>query len=293
MKKVKKIIWLIGLIYVFCAMVNGDAVISSITTEAETTPIEDSASYLPDKEGKENKITDPNNMGDSKKEHLDSEISSGHIISQETLNKIYEQNGEKVAYLTFDDGPAPGVTPEILDILNREEIKATFFPIGENVKKYSDITKRIYEEGHDIGNHTYCHIYKEIYSSPESLINSLKKSDEILQAVLGERYHFNVMRFPGGSFGDKLAPFRKAVNEAGYSYIDWNCITGDGEVISAPTDRLIETLKKTSQGKEKLVILMHDSATKATTAEALPDIIQYLKDEGYSFKPLSQIEEGY
>ncbi|MCC5910568.1 MAG: polysaccharide deacetylase [Clostridiaceae bacterium] len=293
MKKIKNNIWFIGLVYVFIWVINVDAIIPSIITEAGATPIEEGASYDQGKDDKENGIIHPDNVKDSTEESPDLEVSSSGTISQETLNSIYKRNGEKVAYLTFDDGPTPKVTPQILDILKREEIKATFFPIGQNVKKYSDITKRIYEEGHDIGNHTYSHIYREIYSSPESLVSSLKKSDEILESVLGKTYDFNVMRFPGGSFGDKLEPFRRAVNETGYSYIDWNCINGDAEVMSAPADRLIETLKKTSQGKEKLVILMHDSATKATTVEALPEIIQYLKDNGYTFKLLSQIEDSY
>lgn len=294
-KIIKNRVWIIGFICAFIWVINVNAVTPSAITEVGSKTIEDDINYDEEKEEKEEnekEIIPPNNVEDSTEENLDSETPSGGIINQDTLNSIYKRDGEKVAYLTFDDGPSPKVTPEILDILKREEVKATFFPIGKNINKYRDITRRIYEEGHDIGNHTYSHIYREIYSNTESLLTSLKKSDEILESVLGKVYDFNVMRFPGGSFGDKLDPFRKVVNEAGYSYVDWNSLNGDAEVVSASSNRLIERLKGTSEGKEKLVILMHDAATKATTAETLEEIIQYLKEEGYSFKLFSEIDNS-
>lgn len=140
MRKVKKSIWLI---IVLIRVTNFDAVMPSIATELATS-IEDVSNYNQSKVGKENEIISPDNVQDCSEENLDLQIFSGSIITQETLNSIYNRNGKKEVYLTFDDGPTPYVTPKILDILKKEEIKATFFPIEDNVKKFSGITKRIY-----------------------------------------------------------------------------------------------------------------------------------------------------
>lgn len=206
---------------------------------------------------------------------------------QEELNKIYRHREEKVACLTFDDGPTPSITSAILDILAKEEVKATFFVIGSNAERYPDLVKRIYQEGHGIGNHTYSHVFKHIYASTENYIDELATTNGILNSILGDDKSFMLTRFPGGSFGEKLAPFREAVNKAGYLYIDWNCVNGDAETTKTRTaDQLISRFKDTAKGLSSLVILMHDAPKKDTTVQALPEIIRYLKAENYRFELL-------
>ncbi len=211
------------------------------------------------------------------------EVSTG-LLLQDLLSKVYKHKDEKVAYLTFDDGPFPSNTNAILDILKAENIKATFFTIGTSIEYYPDVIKRVFEEGHGIGNHTYSHVFKDIYSSPKSFVNELLKNEELLQTTLNTDRQFRLIRFPGGSFGDKLAPFREAVNEAGFGYIDWNSLNGDAESVKSKSPKqLLERLKETVYGQSGLVVLMHDAPNKETTAEALPSIIEYLRSEGYRF----------
>ncbi|KXZ40422.1 Peptidoglycan/xylan/chitin deacetylase, PgdA/CDA1 family [Alkalithermobacter thermoalcaliphilus JW-YL-7 = DSM 7308] len=212
------------------------------------------------------------------------------IVDQEKLDKIYKKDGQKIAYLTFDDGPSKNITPKILDILKENEIKATFFVVGENAQKNSGIIKRMYEEGHNVGNHTYSHNFRDIYKNSQNFIDSVKKCDEIIKSILGETYDFNVVRFPGGSSGKDLKDFKIELNNAGYSYVDWNCLNGDSEKENKTVDELFERFIETSKGREKLVILMHDNSSKINTPESLEKIIKYLKENGYIFKLFSQID---
>lgn len=137
-----------------------------------------------------------------------------------------------------------------------------------------------------IKNKSYTHDYKYIYSNSKNLINDFNKGASTIKSILGSDFNIKYVRFPGGSFGQKLKPFRAAVQNAGLKYIDWNSLNGDAEGQNIPVDKLIENVKETSKGKNKIVILMHDISTKETTVQALPQIIEYLKSQGYSFKTL-------
>lgn len=200
-----------------------------------------------------------------------------------------EENG-KIAYLTFDDGPSPQITPKILEVLKQHDLKATFFLIGEMAEQYPELVRQIQKEGHLICNHTYSHKYKAIYACPDSFMAEITKAEEVLETILEEELKTNILRFPGGSFGKKLLPFRERVIAEGYQNIDWNVLNGDAEALHVPVDKLISRLKETLKNRDNAVILMHDSNTKKTTAEALPEIIDYLQTEGYSFKTLENYD---
>ena len=209
-------------------------------------------------------------------------------IEKEQREKLEKERLEankdrKVAYLTFDDGPSKKITPQILNILNEHDIKATFFVIGYLAEENPDLIKRIHEEGHAIGNHSYSHNYKHIYSNTTNFLNELRITEKVLKNILGEEYETKIIRLPGGSFGDKKAPFRKTVVNNGYSYYDWNSLNGDAEGKKLAKSRLIQRFKTTSKGKKELVVLMHDMGGKQTTADALPEIIEYLQQNGYEF----------
>lgn len=189
----------------------------------------------------------------------------------------------KVAYLTFDDGPSTTVTPEILDILKEENVHATFFVIGSYAEKNPDLLRREKAEGHSIGNHTYSHNYNYIYASTDNFINDLKKCDNVITSIVGD-YDRSLIRFPGGSFNRQA--YKQAAEAAGYRYVDWNCLNGDAEVSLASVDRLLLRFNQTFGNQDKLIILMHDAPAKKTTPKALPQIIQILKSKGYTFKGL-------
>ncbi len=212
--------------------------------------------------------------------------NSGKLL-QHLLDGIYQHTGEKVAYLTFDDGPTPHLTERILDILKEDNVKATFFPIGYNAEAYPKLIKKTYDEGHGIGNHTYSHVYRRIYSKPGNLVDEFIKTEEILQSILGEDKSFKLVRFPGGSFGNTLKPFREAANKAGFGYIDWNCVNGDAESVKRQSaKKLFSRVRETYREKNGLIVLMHDAPGKETTADALPEIIQFLRKKGYRFELL-------
>ncbi|AAK80351.1 peptidoglycan/xylan/chitin deacetylase (PgdA/CDA1 family) [Clostridium acetobutylicum] len=191
---------------------------------------------------------------------------------------------KKIAYLTFDDGPSIN-TAKILNILNENNIHATFFLIGKNAEEYPSLAKLEVTDGETVANHTYSHVlnYKE---QPKQFVEDINRCDLILKGILGDKYIPKFVRFPGGSFGNKLQPFKDAVAGEGYRYLDWNALNGDAERPNVPVDQLIDNVKKTVEGKKVVVILMHDAGAKTTTVQALPQIIQYLKSQGFSFGKL-------
>jgi peptidoglycan-N-acetylglucosamine deacetylase len=211
------------------------------------------------------------------------------IVSSSTIdvyNPIYKPEGHKIAYLTFDDGPSANITPRILKILDDYDIKATFFIVGSMATRYPDLVKKEIADKQSIGNHTYSHNYKYLYSNTNAFISDVIKCDTELKSILGSNFNGKLVRFPGGSYGKKLKSFREAIKSDGYNNIDWNDLTGDAEGQNIPVSKLLNNLKKYTKGKEHVVILMHDASTKATTVQALPQVIKYLKAQKYSFSTL-------
>lgn len=224
-------------------------------------------------------------------EVVEKDVQAKEIKEEEkTIDQEKEPSNDnkKVAYLTFDDGPSVVVTPQILDILDNCNVKATFFVIGSLAEQNSDLIKREYNSGHAIGNHTYSHNYKYIYGSVNNLLSDIDKCENVLKGILGDDFHSAAFRFPGGSFGQKKQPFKDVLKNKGIGYVDWNALNGDAEGHNIPKDRLVQRLVQTTQGKNKVVILMHDAGAKKTTAQALPDIINYLKNQGYEFETIDQ-----
>lgn len=194
--------------------------------------------------------------------------------------------GEKTAYLTFDDGPTE-ITPKILEVLKEKDIKATFFALGTLVEKRPEMAKRIVQEGHILANHSYSHVYQNIYASVQNFLEEIQKTEEIIVNTVGEEGYTQVFRFPGGSF-EKKAEMKEALLEIDYVYVDWNALNGDAEGHNISVQKQLENLKKTTEGKNSVVILMHDAPDKQTTAEALPQLIDYLKEKGYIFRTLKR-----
>lgn len=205
----------------------------------------------------------------------------------EVMPWVDEKNStKKIAYLTFDDGPSINTT-KILKILDDNKIKATFFLIGKNAERYPELVKSELADNNSVGNHTYSHVlnYRE---DPEAFVEDVKRCDSVLKNIAGDKYIQNFMRFPGGAFESqkRLEPFRQAVTNAGYRFLNWNDMNGDADRPNVPADILINNVKKYTEGKKIVVILMHDAAAKATTVQALPTIIDYLKSQGFTFGKL-------
>lgn len=190
------------------------------------------------------------------------EESSG----QETIHKVY---------LTFDDGPS-AYTNEILDILGQYNVKATFFVVGKEGHSAEEVLQRIVEEGHTLGMHSYSHKYKELYESMDSFTEDFAQiRDYIYQATGVESVCY---RFPGGSSNKvseiDMHDFIDYLDSQGVEYYDWNVSSGDGGSMKLSTDTLLENCTKDIDTRDTSIVLLHDSAEKATTVEALPDIIE-------------------
>ena len=206
----------------------------------------------------------------------------------EDIKNIYHSETAKRAFLTFDDGPSTN-TKDILDLLLQRNIKATFFVLGTQVERMPETVKRIYEEGHYIANHGYSHVYSSIYSSPEAVLDEFNKCNQVVaNAIQVPEYNSHLFRFPGGYYGGKYAEIKKQANEIlkqnNIAHVDWNALTGDSEKQNPTKEYLMNNLQKTTQGKNSIVILMHDSQAKKVTVETLPEVIDYLQQQGYEFE---------
>lgn len=242
----------------------------------------------------ENKTTDKVEIGEKAKH-----IATFNTLpkytdkSKENLKNIYHSD-QKIVYLTFDDGPSKSVTPLILDLLKQENIKATFFTLGSRVELFPSIVKREYEEGHYIANHGYSHAYASIYSSTQAVLDEYNKTQEAIKRALGFEYDGHLFRFPGGSTGGKYHELKKEaktlLDENGIGYIDWNSLSQDAAGAKTK-EALLENVKKTVGQKNVVVILMHDAGDKILTYEVLPEIISYLREQGYTFKNFYDIME--
>lgn len=239
-------------------------------------------------------IVDEKEMAE-KKENETIQTFKMNKESVKAIKEIYKQGDSehKIAYLTFDDGPSKKVTPQILDILKENDIKATFFVLGSNIKYNPDILKRAYEEGHYIANHGYSHEYAKIYDKKENVLDEYNKTEEEIKKAIGvEEYSSGLFRFPGGSTGGKYEDIKKEAKELleenNIAYLDWNALNSDA-VSGTKKEEMIESIKETVKGKDCVVILMHDAGGKNETVETLPEIIKYLKDEEYEFKNIYDI----
>ena len=211
---------------------------------------------------------------------------------KENIKSIYHSDTKR-AFLTFDDGPS-SVTNTILDVLKQENVKATFFVLGSRVEAKPDVVKRIYDEGHYIANHGYSHVYESIYASPQAVLDEYNKCNEVVKNAIGvPEYNSHLFRFPGGLTGGKYAEIKSQANELleqnDIVHVDWNALNGDAETNDLSIDFELARLQETTKNKNSVVILMHDAPVKKVTAEALPQIISYLREQGYEFKNFYEI----
>ncbi len=218
------------------------------------------------------------------------ELTTNSVIDETLHEKVASltKKEEKIAYLTFDDGPTVKATGKTLDILKAEDIKATFFVVGKHVKENPELAKRAYEEGHYLANHGYHHNNKKLYQSAESFISEIKNTDiEIGKAIGVENYCSHVFRFPNGYMSSRYKAKKKEavklLSEMNYTYIDWNCLNHDS-VKKYSNSQLLKNLKKSAKNKGTLVILMHDTSDVNDTPSILKDSIDYLREQGYEFR---------
>lgn len=216
--------------------------------------------------------------------------SSGNSFSINRTVNVYSpnDNGNKIIYLTFDDGPSQ-YTPELLDILDRYNVKATFFVTGRN-PSYFYLIGEEYRRGHSIGLHTNTHNYGLIYSSIDAYFNDLDSINEIVKEQTGS--YSNIIRFPGGSsntvsrnyYPGIMSSLSGLVEQRGYKYFDWNVSSGDASSVSFGSDVYYSNIVNGLGNGSYYVVLQHD--TNINSIRAVESVIQYGLSHGYSFKSL-------
>ncbi|MFB8377302.1 polysaccharide deacetylase family protein [Paenibacillus taichungensis] len=209
---------------------------------------------------------------------------------------------DKIAYLTFDDGPSK-YTNQILDILKRHNIKATFFVLGNTSSYGLKMYRKMKRLGHSIGNHTYSHHFNRIYRSPKAFFADFYRMERLLQRVIGIRAR--LFRFPGGSNTKRgsitggsrtMDSIKKELCSRGYLYCDWTIDSLDSSIPWPTPKQIIAKVLQESRFQHKCIILFHDFSDCGVLA--LSAVIRGLKKQGYRFDRLStrsynyQIKEG-
>ena len=205
----------------------------------------------------------------------------------ERMDYVPLKADKKVVYITFDDGPCKS-TPELLEVLRKRNVKATFFVTAQygTDEEIVEWLKQIKAEGHAIGVHSFSHRYQEIYSSVKSYLKDFKKMDDLIVRATGE--HARMFRFPGGSNTDYNASVRediiKEMTSRGMVYYDWNAYNGDCDGFSK--SEMIAKAVRESSYRNKSIVLMHNIPKKEQVLEVLPEIIGKLRSKDYVFEPI-------
>lgn len=218
-----------------------------------------------------------------------SKTYSAKKAEYDEIQKRYDEAmaNSPIAYLTFDDGPSDN-TIKLLDVLDKYNVKATFFVVYK--EGYDNVYKEIVKRGHVLANHTYSHQYKDIYASPEAFIDNILKLDKKLEEITGVPPS-KILRFPGGSNTGFVttansAKIKAKLDELGYVYYDWNVDSLDASAMTQPKDVVVNGVLNGTDLVNTANVLMHDTNVKHTTIDALPQIIEGLKERGYRFKGL-------
>ncbi|MDD3225437.1 MAG: polysaccharide deacetylase [Clostridium sp.] len=223
----------------------------------------------------------------------------GYDLNKNNISFTNQKNSNaktpKKVFLTFDDGPSPNNTRKILKILKDNNVKATFFVVGIKAEENPDILKELSNNGMSIGIHCYSHNYKNLYRNLSSYENDYKKCETSIKKITGKN-PIPYVRLPGGStnsFLDKsvLISIKNSLNKNKIDYVDWNVCSGDADSHVVPVEKIKNNIKLQCQDKDIAVILMHDTYYKYFTVDSLPDVIKYLKNQGFVFRSFDNLTE--
>ncbi|WP_075721499.1 polysaccharide deacetylase family protein [Roseburia sp. 499] len=202
----------------------------------------------------------------------------------------YSEDGDSSdlkVYLTFDDGPSD-LTPEVLDLLDKYDAKATFFVVYTDNEEYTSYLKEIVERGHTLALHSYSHDYDKIYKSVDAFLSDFETVYNWVYEETGVRP--TLFRFPGGSTNGKKSVVNDIIAEMerrGFIYYDWNVSSGDGSNLTT-TENILENVCTNVGSFDQPVVLMHDGVGKNATLKALPTLLETLAEEGYEFCSLDE-----
>jgi peptidoglycan/xylan/chitin deacetylase (PgdA/CDA1 family) len=213
-------------------------------------------------------------------------ILEKNIMAVPTINL----ENRKVLYLTFDDGPSI-ITNELLDTLKACNSKATFFVVGKEIINRESTLKRIHNEGHSIGLHTYSHNFHKIYKNENAFIKEMLDTKVLVEKITG--CSTNIIRFPGGSSKHLDSKLLELLHENNLKVFDWNISIEDGTNPDLSVNDLVKNSKKCKTCDNSVILLMHCNSNNMNTVKALPKIISYYKDLGYEILPITNDTEEY
>ncbi|OON90740.1 MAG: hypothetical protein ATN34_04525 [Epulopiscium sp. Nele67-Bin002] len=209
------------------------------------------------------------------------------VYANVETDKAVEPKCEKIAYFTFDDGPSAGVTEAIMDELDRLNIKATFFVVGKEMQDKEDLIKRMFDDGHGVGLHTYTHNYDKVYSSTSMFLEEMKQVNDYINEIMGRDMGIKYIRFPGGSSGRLNQDMYDQIKAAGYNIFDWNVNIEDGVKPNATVEELVEAGKECSNKMTEKIILAHCNLNNWNTVKAIEGLYNYYTELGYRFEAIT------
>lgn len=260
-------------LYAIMPMERAAAPVSSVPPPAET--------YLPSFE-----------PGSLDNPYYKTQLLEKFTVKHQTISstKGTGQQG-KVVYLTIDDGPNAEITPKMLDILKEYNIKATFFVIGRNIPGNETLMKRIFDEGHAIGVHSYTHDIKYIYENHDNFVNEMNETEGLIEKVIGVRVI--PLRFPGGSSKHLNKELLERLHGLNYHVYDWTISAGDGMYPKNSPDLIFANATESQYLTKSAILLMHTKPDCINSCEALPKIIKFYKSSGYQFKTITDDTPEY
>ena len=204
----------------------------------------------------------------------------------------------KIVCLTFDDGPSKNTRP-ILEILDKEQVPATFFVCAQDAnEKYLPLVADIAAAGHQIALHSATHQYSKIYASTDAFWKDIRTLRQALEPYV-DVAAIDWLRFPGGSTntvshrygGNGIMKALKAqAEDKGYHWIDWNVCAEDATASHPDAAQILRNIRRDADGQDTCVVLLHDTKATGQTVKALPDMIAYFREQGYNFCTVAQMD---
>ena len=264
--------------------------VSLVRTKAELVKLQQSIQSPPPAQG--DAAQKGNEPGEaSQPEGPQPEVPAYQALYPDLYAQPAERNSvdiEKTIYLTFDDGPSER-TAELLEVLERYDVKATFFVVNKGTKQAEQWMRDIVAAGHTLGIHTYSHDYNKIYASVEAYLEDFNAMYQVILEATGSAPQ--VFRFPGGSVNAyNGATYRDIISEMvrrGFVYFDWNRQTGDAVRGDVPAKTLVENALDRVDTMRRVFLLAHDNTRFTNVVEALPDIIEGYQKAGFTFAALT------
>lgn len=219
-------------------------------------------------------------------------------LAQEQQEPAAQPLPEKWVCLTFDDGPSKNTRP-ILEILDKEQVPATFFVCAQDAnEKYLPLVADIAAAGHQIALHSATHQYSKIYASTDAFWQDIRTLRQALEPYV-DVAAIDWLRFPGGSTntvshrygGNGIMKALKAqAEDKGYHWIDWNVCAEDATASHPDAAQILRNIRRDADGQDTCVVLLHDTKATGQTVKALPDMIAYFREQGYNFCTVAQMD---